>query len=59
MCMRGIHEHVTVRVIVRPDDATKPPVLAEVIADLPVQGRFFRFQADGVELEQNHADQRR
>ncbi len=47
--MLRVHEHVAVRIAVRPDNTAEPDVVAEIIVDLRVQCRFLGFQPDGVE----------
>jgi hypothetical protein len=42
-----VHKHVTVRIVIWPDNAAKPIILAKIIADLRVEGGFLGFESNG------------
>ena len=53
--MPWVHKHVTVRIVIWPDNAAQPIIVAKIIADLRVEGRFLGFESNRVEFVQDHA----
>ena len=57
--MPWVHEHVAVRIVVRPYNTAEPDVVAEIIADLRIQCRFLGFKLNGIEPIKQQASQYR